>query len=118
MKDGAHQKHGLKPNPDPESKLQRTLPVADAKTHDKVSDHEGDDKILGKLTDELPSRRPHIGNGGRVHGAHFEICLAEQKRTVPKRSQHKRYNRRHDDGPEVYFVHRLGSLRCKQNPRD
>ena len=26
MKDGAHQKHGLKPNPDPDSKLQRALP--------------------------------------------------------------------------------------------
>ena len=29
MKDGAHQKHCLKPNPDPESELQRTLLVAE-----------------------------------------------------------------------------------------
>ncbi len=81
MKDGAHQKHGLKPNPYPESELQRTLPVADPKTHNKVSDYEGDDKVLRKLADELPSRRPDIGHCGRVDGAHFEICRAEQKRT-------------------------------------
>src|SRR5216684_4316894 len=43
MKDGAHQKHGLKPNPHPESKPQRTLPVAHPKTHDKVREHKRDD---------------------------------------------------------------------------
>ncbi len=32
MKDGAHQKHGLKPNPHPESKLHHALPFADPKT--------------------------------------------------------------------------------------
>jgi len=54
MKDGTHQKHSLKPDPDNESKLQRALPVTYLKTHNKVGDHKGDDKVLGKLRRQAP----------------------------------------------------------------
>src|SRR6266849_10538750 len=57
MKDGAHQQHGLKPEPQPESELQRNLPVGDAKKHDKVREHKGDDEVLNKLAEQLAYRR-------------------------------------------------------------
>jgi hypothetical protein len=38
MKDGAHQKHGLKPKPDPESELQRTLPRSRSRATLKLFD--------------------------------------------------------------------------------
>jgi hypothetical protein len=45
----------LKPDPHPDSKLHRTLPVADPKTHDKVRKHKGDDRFLANSPSTSPA---------------------------------------------------------------
>jgi hypothetical protein len=78
INDGAHKKRGMKPNPHPDSKKHRTLPVDDPKTHDPVINrregHAGRDS-LAKIV--------HLFfDMDRMVGRDFETGLANLKAIV------------------------------------